>query len=68
MTMDSATRSDEADEAINWIARLRAHDVSDIDRVRFTEWIADDRHRREFDALLDLWEQLSCVTGLDPRH
>jgi len=55
-------------EAIQWIARLRAHDVSDAERAEFIEWIADGHNRREFDNLLDLWESLSCVAHLDrPR-
>jgi len=66
--MDSSTRPDTVDEAIQWIARLRAHDVSDSDRINFVEWLAVERHRREFDVLLELWEQLSCVTRIDMRH
>jgi ferric-dicitrate binding protein FerR (iron transport regulator) len=64
--MQSATELEDRDEAIRWIARLRAHDVSSNDRARFIEWIADARNRREFDALLRIWEQLGCVAQIDP--
>jgi ferric-dicitrate binding protein FerR (iron transport regulator) len=64
--MQSATELEDRDEAIQWIARLRAHDVSPADRARFVEWIADDGNRREFDALLRVWEQLGCVAQIDP--
>lgn len=65
-TMQSATELEDRDEAIRWIARLRAHDVSSTDRARFVAWIADTRNRREFDALLRVWEQLGCVAQIDP--
>ena len=66
MMMNSAAArvEDETDEAIQWIARLRSHDVSDLDRARFIEWIADDASRAAFDEMLALWELLPAC--LDP--
>jgi len=63
--MQSATNFDDRDEAIQWIVRLRAHDVSPTDRARFIQWLAVDEHRREFDALLRVWEQLGCIAHID---
>jgi transmembrane sensor len=59
---------DQTDEATEWFARLRAHDLSDCDRARFVEWFADARNRTAFDDVLLLWERLQCVAALDPRH
>jgi len=63
--MQLATDLDERDEAIQWIARLRAHDVTAEDRARFIEWIAEADHRREFDALLRIWERLAAIAQLE---
>jgi ferric-dicitrate binding protein FerR (iron transport regulator) len=49
---------DETEEAIQWIARLRSHDVTDLDRARFIEWIADEKRRAAFDDVMVLWERL----------
>lgn len=57
---------DESDEAIQWIARLRSHDVSDRDRAAFIEWMADPSHRAVFDELLALWERLPRCLGSIP--
>jgi len=56
---------DATDQAIAWIARLRAPDVSAIDRSRFTEWLIDPRHRSAFDAMLLLWTHLGCTVNLE---
>lgn len=58
----------QTDEATEWLARLRAHDVRERDRVRFVEWFADARNRAAFDEVLLLWERLQCVAALNPRH
>lgn len=57
---------DETDEAIQWIARFRSHDVSDLDRARFVEWIADATKRAAFDDMLALWEQLPALLDSFP--
>lgn len=61
-------KQDQSDEAPEWIARLRAHDVTDRDRVRFVEWFADEANRQAFDEVLALWERLRRVAELDSRH
>ncbi len=69
MTNSAAQRKqDHTDEAPEWIARLRAHDLTDLDRVRFVEWFADEANRDAFDQVLALWERLQRVAGLDSRH
>jgi len=66
MTNSAAARlEDDSDEAIQWIARLRSHDVSDQDRARFTLWIADTAHLTAFDEVLAFWERMDCVSRLD---
>jgi ferric-dicitrate binding protein FerR (iron transport regulator) len=55
-------------EATEWFARLRAHDLTDRDRIRFVEWFASTTNRAAFDEVLSLWERLRCVAALDPRH
>lgn len=44
------------DAAIEWIARLRASDVTDAERADFAEWLAaSDAHKRAFDDMAALW-------------
>lgn len=66
MMISAAVRvEDDSDEAIQWIARLRSHDVSNQDRAAFVEWMADPNHRAAFDELLALWEQLpQCLDSI----
>jgi len=55
-----------ADRAIEWFARLRADDVCEADRLRFVEWLRDDRrHQVAFVEILNLWEDLTVVKSLD---
>lgn len=68
MTMQSATSHDDrydVDDATQWVARLRAHDLKPIERAAFIEWFADHEHRREFDELLRVWERLGCIANFD---
>ncbi len=59
MTISNSGRTEnDTDEAIKWISRLRSHDVTDLDRVRFIEWIAEATNRDAFDRMLHLWERL----------
>jgi ferric-dicitrate binding protein FerR (iron transport regulator) len=54
------------DEAIAWIARLRAHDVSTDDRSRFAEWLASDvTHRAALDEIVQLWQRLGVVAQIN---
>lgn len=53
------------DAAGEWIARLEADDVSDDDRRRFAEWLAEDRrHREVFEAMRDSWHRLDALGAL----
>ncbi len=58
-------RSDSiATEAADWYARLRAPDVSELERVRFRAWLASDPARRyEFEAVDSFWGGLSAIEG-----
>jgi ferric-dicitrate binding protein FerR (iron transport regulator) len=69
MTVNSALPNVCIDEAIAWIARLRAHDVSAEERSRFAEWLAGDvRHSAAFDEIVDLWQRLGVVAHLTGGH
>jgi transmembrane sensor len=49
-------------EAADWYARLRAENVTELDAARFRAWLASDpEHRREFEALDILWNELENV-------
>ena len=61
-------KQDQSDEATEWFARLRAHDVTDRDRVRFVEWFAQPENRAAFDDVLSLWDRLRPITSLELRH
>jgi transmembrane sensor len=62
LTERASQASDPGTAAATWLARLRAHDVSDEDRAAFATWLAADaRHRREFDQLTELWHALEGV-------
>jgi len=62
MSVNSSLPNVPIDEAIAWIARLRAHDVSADERSRFAEWLAKDvRHSAAFDEIVDLWQRLGVV-------
>jgi transmembrane sensor len=49
-----------SDQAIEWIARLRAHDVTPEEQGDFAEWLsADPLHGPAFDEATLLWEALA---------
>lgn len=51
-----------ATEAADWYARLRAPDVSELERVRFRAWLASDPARRhEFEAIDSFWDKLEAI-------
>ncbi len=55
----------DADGAIRWIARLRSHNVSDAQRICFTEWLGEDiAHRLAFDEVMRVWERAGVATHL----
>ncbi|MEM7099839.1 MAG: FecR domain-containing protein [Pseudomonadota bacterium] len=46
-----------SDQAIEWLARLRAEDVKDQEIGAFAEWLAaSSEHKLAFDEALDLWD------------
>ena len=50
------------DQAAAWVARLRAPDVSSVDRGQFAEWLACSKsHGEAFDQMLDLWQDLGAA-------
>lgn len=53
-----------SERAAYWFARLRADDCSEVDRQRFDAWLAEsDVHRREYDRLRLMWEELDGLKG-----
>jgi ferric-dicitrate binding protein FerR (iron transport regulator) len=61
-------KQDQSDEATEWFARLRAHDVTDRDRVRFVKWFEQAENRAAFDEVMSLWDRLRLVTSLELYH
>jgi len=62
MNRKSQTSDLIATEAADWYARLRAPDVSDLERVRFRAWLASDPARRqEFEAIDSFWDGLAAI-------
>jgi len=54
-----------ADQAIIWVARLRADNVSTSDHREFSTWItASQRNKDSFDEVVDLWQDLAVVSHL----
>ena len=64
MNSDPAKHS-SSDEATEWLARLRATDVTAAERGEFAVWLAQGDNRAAFDAILTLWEQLEVLGTLD---
>lgn len=63
---DFGSRQDTAasEQAAYWFARLRADDCSAADRQHFEAWLAEsDAHRREYDRLRLMWEELDGLKG-----
>lgn len=54
-----------SDEALAWVARLRADNVSDADIDGFALWLGSDQeHVQAMDAALELWDDLASVRHL----
>ncbi len=64
MNQHSASSS-PSDEAIEWLARLRATDVTDAERGDFAVWLATGTNKAEFDACLALWEHVEVLSTLE---
>jgi transmembrane sensor len=57
--MNDLARKAADDQAIEWLARLRATDVTDVEKADFAQWLASDvYHKIAFDEALDLWEHV----------
>ena len=55
----SPTSESLSDQAIEWLARLRAADVTDQERADFAAWLStSDRHKLAFDETAALWHLL----------
>jgi transmembrane sensor len=75
--MDSGAPDPVREQAIAWLARLRA-DPTERERAEFEDWyIADPRHADTYDALLDSWEDAALASQVPaarrdpqpaPRH
>ncbi|MEP5765762.1 MAG: FecR family protein [Halieaceae bacterium] len=64
-TASAALESGMQNQALAWIARLRADSVSEQDRQEFALWLAArPEHRAAMDAMLELWEDLAVVKHL----
>jgi transmembrane sensor len=62
-TADQNAHDPLLDEATEWIARMRAADVTHADRAAFSKWLArSPAHRSAFDSMADLWDGLGAVT------
>lgn len=57
---------DPRDAALAWFVRMESGDADAADRRAFSAWLAQDPiHRREYDRLAGLWDDLDRVP--DPR-
>ncbi len=72
---ENALKGAMHDQACQWIARLRADDVSEADREAFALWLAaNPAHGEAMDAMLAMWEDLEILkdrpqdTQLEPGH
>ena len=64
--MNESIPDELADEAIDWFVRLRADDVSQLERTQFFSWLRGDRlHQQAFVEILDLWDGLGVVGEMD---
>ncbi|HUW49438.1 MAG TPA: FecR domain-containing protein [Sulfuricella sp.] len=53
-----------SERAAYWFARLRADDCSEGERLSFEAWLSEsDVHRREYDRLRLMWEELDGLKG-----
>lgn len=63
---DFGSRQEAAagEQAAYWFARLRADDCSEDERRNFEAWLSEnDAHRREYDRLHLMWEELDGLKG-----
>ncbi len=59
---DSAVPVETSDRAIEWLVRLRAGDVTSVEKIVFGDWLREKSvHQSAFVETLQLWEDLSVV-------
>ncbi|MBP2228741.1 transmembrane sensor [Azospirillum agricola] len=62
-----ALTGDPREDALAWFVRLESGDADPADRRAFADWLArDPAHRREYDRLAGVWDDLDRVP--DPRR
>ncbi|SMH39934.1 FecR family protein [Azospirillum agricola] len=62
-----ALTGDPREDALAWFVRLESGDADPADRRAFADWLArDPAHRREYDRLAGVWDDLDRVP--DPRQ
>ncbi len=63
MHQDSNSQYDQAlDQASEWIVKLRAPEVTELERVEFSRWLnSSNMHLRAFDEMMDLWGVMGDV-------
>jgi hypothetical protein len=62
---DSSVSDDQAEEAIDWLVRLRADNVSYLEKQLFIVWWGGNRlNPKAFAEALSLWDGLSVVSGM----
>lgn len=62
---DSSVSDDQAVEAIDWLVRLRADDVSHLEKQLFIVWLKGNcLNPQAFAEALSLWDGLSVVSDM----
>ena len=57
--------NDAIDQALEWLARLRADTVGESELSDFTNWLtAADNHQQAWDYALDVWESLGVLSHM----
>ncbi len=57
--------NDAIDQALEWLARLRADTVGESELSDFTNWLtAADNHQQAWDYALDVWECLGVLSHM----
>ncbi len=63
---NSQLTEETTDAAIAWFVRLRATDVTDLERALFFSWLREAReHQQAFVEILKMWQGLSVVKQMD---
>ncbi len=63
---DTPVSNEQAEAAIDWLVRLRADDVSEIEEHQFIDWLGKNRENQlAFVEALSFWDGLSVVSDLE---